>query len=132
MEQRHRSGHICAISGGQHGQEWNGRLGESVSVCELTVLPSPDTQAISCLTHRALQNLDIEVTDTAAQAKSMVALTKKFTKALHEAVPGCQVSFDTDSLAAPCSSYPASADRYYDVAALADAVDFLVVMDCAL
>ena len=59
-------------------------------------------------------------------------MAKKFTKSVHAAVPGSQVSFDTDSLAAPCSSYPASADLYYDVAALAKAVDFLVVMDCAL
>ena len=61
----------------------------------------------------------------------MVDLAETFTKAIHGAVPGSQVSFDTDSLSAPCSSYP-SPSYHYDVARLSDVVDFLVVMDCAL
>ena len=73
-------------------------------------------------------NLDIEVTDTAVEAAAMVSLAHRFTVAMHAAVPGSQVTFDTDSLAAPCSGNPSRPDYIYDVAALAKAVDFLVVM----
>ena len=84
-------------------------------------------------------NLDIDVTDTAASDErlfltlqaapsAMVSLAHRFTVAMHDAVPGSQVTFDTDSLAAPCSGNPSRPDYIYDVAALAKAVDFLVVM----
>ena len=68
-------------------------------------------------------NLDIEVPDTPAQAKSMVKLTERFTTAMHAAVPGSQVTFDTRSLAAPCSGNPPNPKYTYDVAALAKARD---------
>ena len=74
-------------------------------------------------------NLDVEVADTLAQSRSMVALARRFTAAMHAAVPGSQVSFDVDSLAAPCSGNPTKPDYIYDVVGLAKAVDFLVVMD---
>jgi hypothetical protein len=53
-------------------------------------------------------NLNVEVVDTPAQSKSMVALARRFTAAMHAVVPGSQVSFDIDSLAAPCSGNRAS------------------------
>ena len=59
----------------------------------------------------------------------MVQLTARFTAAVHAAVPGSQVSFDTNALAAPCSGNPSRPDYVYDVAGLAKVVDFLVVMD---
>jgi di-N-acetylchitobiase len=74
-------------------------------------------------------NLDVEVVDTPAQSKSMVALARRFTAAMHAVVPGSQVSFDVDSLAAPCSGNPTKPDYIYDVVGLAKAVDFLVVME---
>ena len=59
----------------------------------------------------------------------MVQLTARFTAAVHAAVPGSQVSFDTNALTAPCSGNPGRPDYVYDVAGLAKVVDFLVVMD---
>ena len=69
-----------------------------------------------------------------AQAAAFTRLLANFTREMHKVAPFSRISFDSSALAAPCSGNPppnsSVAGDHYDQKGIAEAVDYLVVMDC--
>ena len=78
-------------------------------------------------------NLDVEISqDDPQQLAGLIPACKQMADAMHAAQPGSHVTFDTPSEGETGSTQAKCGDMYgrdYDYKALADALDFFVVMD---